>query len=668
MPKQTTKQKNTQRPAYRRGQPLVLLLTTVVAILAASIPVSAPALADWQLNRKLNSLEYKQQYGHWEIVNLPEEFRLNTVHAALLPTGKVLLVAGSGNNRELFDAYSNEGSIAVLKTAVFDPKTQIVKLVPTPHDLFCAGHAFTQDGNLLVAGGTSGYELLEGEVKKPAGSMTIHNEDPSSSPRTLKKGTKFTNASGKVYVSTEEVRVEPAVKHDFGQGNVTIHHSSAQVFVEAVEADPSYITSKREHYAIEGMQGADKQNIYGQGGPMTLGKQDYRGDEKAFEFDPFTETYVQVGSMKESRWYPSLPLLTNGQILAVSGLDNAGIITETTEYYDPETKQWTWGPSRPFPTYPAMFRTQDPDVLFFSGSNSGYGPADKGRQPGFWNIKTNSFTPVEGLREPHILETSASVVLPPKKGSNDGSQSQRVMVAGGGGIGESILSTARTDIIDLARPDARYVPGPDLPDSLRYLNLTVMPSDEVFATGGSRDYRAKGNSYSYKAFSINPSNYQITPMADELIGRSYHAGSLLLPDGRVLVFGDDPLFGDKNNTVSGKFEQRLEIFTPPQFFRGEQPQLHGLDRQQVSRGQQLKLNTAGSGDAIRTARLIPPSSSTHVTNIEQRSVAAIVKQDGFNLTIDIPKDENLLPNGWYMLFVVTADGLPSEAKMVQVVR
>jgi hypothetical protein len=652
---------------YRRGSPLALLLTTLVALLIASSPMSVPALATWHHELKINSLEYKRTHGYWETLNIPEAFKLNTIHAALLPTGKVLLVAGSGNNRDNFNQFHDEGKIAVLKTAVLDPSTGHIKLVDTPNDLFCSGHALLQSGSLLVAGGTSGYELLEEEVKKPAGAMIIHNENPDSPVKVFKKGTRFTNQAGKVYVSTEDVIVHPAHKMDHGQGNVMIHHSSARVFVEAVAEDTSYVTDKMEHYSIEGLQGSDAQNIYGQGGPMTRKKQDFRGDDKAYEFDPIQEKYVQVGDMKESRWYPSLPVLTDGRVLAVSGLDNAGIITETTEYYDPTTKQWTWGPNRAIPTYPALFRTQNPDVLFYSGSNAGYGPEDKGREPGFWNVRDNTFTPVAGLRQQDILETSASVALPPKQGSNDGNQSWRVMVAGGGGVGESTLVTDRTDIIDLSAANPRYVPGPQLPDPVRYLNMTVTPWDEVFATGGTRDYRAKGNSYSYKSFSYNPTTGSITMLAESPVGRGYHSGSLLLPDGRILVFGGDPLFGDKANTQTGKFEQRIEIFTPPQFFRGTAPELRGQNNQQIARGSQLNFET-NNGANIRSARLIAPSSATHVTNIEQRSVAAIVANNNGKLTIDIPQDQNLLPNGWYMLFVVDGNGMPSKAKMVQVIR
>jgi hypothetical protein len=650
-----------------RGKPFFLFAATLIALIIASFPVSLPAFAEWRHETKVNSLEYKQKHGHWQLIDLPEEFRLNTIHAATLPTGKVLLVAGSGNNQDNFNQYSNEGSIKVLKTVVFDPETMKVKSVETPNDLFCSGHAFLQGGNLLVAGGTSGYEVLEGSVKKPGGPMVLHNEDPDSKPRIFPKGTRFVSPSGKVYVSTEEVKLEPAHKMDHGRGKVMIHHSSAKVFVEAEKEDASYVTDKNEQYKIEGLTGSDTRNIYGQGGPMTLNKQDFRGDEKTYEFDALTEQYVRVGDMKESRWYASLPVMTNGDVLAVSGLDNIGVITETTEWYDPVSKQWRWGPNRPFPTYPALFRTPNPDVLFFSGSNAGYGPADKGREPGFWNVKTNAFHPVSGLRDTHILETSASVMLPPQNASNDGSQSWRVMVAGGGGIGESELVTKRTDTIDIMAPDPRYTPGPDLPAALRYINMTVTPWDEIFAAGGTADYRSKGNSYSYKSVMINPTTGRVTPMADELVGHGYHSGSVLLRDGRILVFGNDPLFTDKDNTQQGRFEQRLEIFTPPQFFHTKRPVATGVNGTDVKRGQTLQLHSEDP-QAISYARLIPPSSTTHVTNIEQRSVGVVVRHTSHGVSVELPKDQNLLPNGWYMLFVVNASGMPSVAEMVRVVR
>ncbi|HEX8182687.1 MAG TPA: galactose oxidase early set domain-containing protein [Candidatus Saccharimonadales bacterium] len=655
-----------QPAGVRRGQPFVLLITTILALLFASAPISVPALAEYEHNQQINDPAYIKEKGRWDIIDLPEEFRINTIHAALLPTGKVLLVAGSGNNEENFNKFHEDGKIAVLRTVVFNPEDNSVKNVVTPEDFFCGGHSMLQSGNLLVAGGTSGYEKLEGKVSKPAGSMTIHNEDPDSQQRTFKKGTKFISPAGKAYISTNDVVVEPASKMDHGDGDVMIHHSSATVFVEAEKADVSYITKGQNQYQIEGLKGSDVQNIYGQAGPMTLNKQDFRGDNVSYEFDPVREEYVKTSDLNVSRWYPTLTTLTDGNVIATSGLDNAGVITTTTEEYNPATKKWTLGPNQQFPTYPALFRTQNPDVLFYSGSSAGYGPVDKGRSPGFWNYKSNTFSPVAGLRQQNILETSGSVALPPAKASNDGSQSHRIMVAGGGGIGESPLATARTDIIDLSNAQPHYTPGPDLPAALRYLNLVVTPWDEVIANGGSANYRAKDNSYSKQTFSIDPATNKITPLADELVGRSYHSGSLLLPDGRIIVFGNDPLYSDKDNTAPGKFDQRLEIYTPPQLYRGDRPTLTGGPAlQQVQRGQTLSY-AFSNASTIRTGRMIPPSSTTHVTNVEQRSIGVIVKQENDQVTFTLPGDKNLMPNGWYMLFAVNESGTPSIAKMIQV--
>ncbi len=196
----------------RRGQPLFLFVGTIIAIIVASTPISVPAISDYRHNRMINSTEYKQKYGYWQTIELPEEFRINTIHAAMLPTGKVMLVAGSGNDQKSFNEYYENGNLHVLKTVLFNPATNEIKAVDTPSDLFCSGHAFLQSGNLLVAGGTSGYELLSGEVKKSTGVITLHNEDPDSKPVTYKKGTKFISEKGMTYISKKEVTVDPATK------------------------------------------------------------------------------------------------------------------------------------------------------------------------------------------------------------------------------------------------------------------------------------------------------------------------------------------------------------------------------------------------------------------------------------------------------------------------
>jgi hypothetical protein len=666
MPKKTsTSSKTKKSDALRRGQPKILVLVTIIALILASLPATVPATISLIHQHKIDSIGYEKKYGHWQILNIPKVFRVNTVHAAMLPTGDVLLVAGSGNNIKNFDTYQDTGMISVLKSAVLNPVTMQMKIVDTPSDLFCGGHAMLASGNLLVAGGTSGYEQLT-DLTKPAGGMIIHNENPDDKTRILKRGTKFVSSSGKVYLSTQTVTLKPATKTINPNGSVSVIHSTTTVFVQAAVGSKSYLANKGLHYDIAGLTGLNKQNIYGQGEAMTLNQQNFRGDNKSYEFDPWTEKYVATGDMNVARWYPSLPVLTNGNVLAVSGLDNTGQITTTTEEFNPETKTWTLGQNMAFATYPALFRTQNPDVLFYTGSNAGYGPVNTGRTPGFWNYVTDSFKPVKGLQDPTVTETSNSVVLPPSEGSNNGSQSSSIMIAGGGGIGNSNVATNRTDIINLASANPHYVPGPNLPSPLRYVNMTVTPWDQIFMSGGTRYYRAKHNSYSYKTGMIDPTNGKIYPMANELVGRGYHSGSLLMPNGQILVFGNDPLYSDKNDTIPGTFEQRIEMYTPPELYDSKAPVVSAKYGQKVHRGQTITYKTTEASD-IKTVRLIPPSSSTHVTNLAQRSIAAVVTHKAGKISVTLPSSVNVLTDGWYMLFAVNQHGTPAHAVMIQVV-
>ncbi|MER5355908.1 galactose oxidase-like domain-containing protein [Kitasatospora sp. NPDC002551] len=628
-------------------------LGSTVALTVAGM--NAPAVLgfanDQYHHYVINRPAYKAEYGHWQTLVLPAEFRINAIHAALLRTGKVLIIAGSGNNQKNFDA-------GTFKSLLWDPAANTYKAVPTPADMFCGGHTALPDGRMLVAGGTRRYEALDGAVKKAAGTMRVRNEDPDAA-HSLPRGTVFRAPDGREYVSTDDLVVPAATKTGAGAATV-VKAGEARVFAEAVAAGPESVLDSPAQYTVKGLTGADARNVYGMAERMTLEKQDYQGIRAAFEFNPDTEMYEQVTDMAYARWYPTLTGLGDGRVVTVSGLDDTGQILSgnDNEIYDPASRTWSKAPDRYFPTYPSIFLTAS-GKLFYSGSNAGYGPADKGREPGLWDLTDNSFHPVPGLRDPQLTETSSSVLLPP-------AQAQKVMVLGGGGVGESPLSTARTDIADLTAAQPAFTPGPDLPaGGTRYLNSVILPDDTVFTTGGSRDYRGKHRSDLLKAQTYHPDSNTFTTAAEPTVGRNYHAEALLLPDGRVAVLGSDPLFNDRANTEPGTFEQRIEIYSPPYLFRGERPRV--TDAPAAARLGGTARVTTPAPDGIATAKLVRPSSVTHATDVEQRSVALdITARTADGVTLTLPANPNLLPPGWYMLFVTDAAGTPSQARWIQV--
>ena len=88
--------------------------------------------------------------GEW--TTLPSLMPINPIHAGLLRTGKVLVVAGS----------ENDATITTYRAALFDPSTGATSVQSLPWDLFCNALSFLPDGRALVVGGTLQYDPFRG--------------------------------------------------------------------------------------------------------------------------------------------------------------------------------------------------------------------------------------------------------------------------------------------------------------------------------------------------------------------------------------------------------------------------------------------------------------------------------------------------------------------------
>ncbi|MGW0571225.1 galactose oxidase-like domain-containing protein [Streptomyces tauricus] len=637
----------------RRARRIAIGAAVVLALAGMNGPALYRFGSEQYHEYKINRPEYKAENGKWDIVEFPEKYRLNTIHAALLHTGKILLIAGSGNNQDNFDAKKFD-------TRIWDPVKKTIKKVPTPADLFCTGHTQLPNGNLLIAGGTKRYEKLKGDITKAGGLMVVHNENPDE-PITLPAGTRFSGKeNGKTFVSKDPVVVERAKKiFDKATGKFLRNEPGlGRIYVEAQKSGAKYETGTQDNYRVQGLSGADARNTYGIAQKLALDKKDFQGIKDAYEFDPVAEKYIKVDPMNEARWYPTLTTLSDGKILSLSGLDEIGqLVPGKNEVYDPKTKKWTYTDGvRQFPTYPAISLMQN-GKLFYSGANAGYGPDDVGRDPGIWDLETNKFKKVKGMSDPKLLETAGTVLLPP-------AQDEKYMVIGGGGVGESKLSSKKTRIIDLLADNPKFTDGPEMEKGTRYPQYSILPDDDVLVSGGSEDYRGRGDTNILQARMYDSKTNEFTRVADPLVGRNYHSGSILLPDGRVMFFGSDSLYADKANTKPGKFEQRVEIYTPPYLFQGSRPTLSGGPKT-IERGESAAF-TSKHSSSIKSARLIRPSASTHVTDVDQRSIALDFEKTKDGIEVTVPKSRNLVESGWYMLFVTDDQGTPSKAQWVKI--
>ena len=637
----------------RRGRRLLGVLVGVLVfcgVLAANVPTVGATVTGWVRHYQITQKAYEAKYGLWTKLNIPVKFRVNGIHSTLLYNGDVLIMAGSGNNQ----AYFNAGTF---KTLLLNPVTMQEKLIPTPWDLFCAGHIELPDGNILLAGGTARYENLN--PTNAGGSMTIVNNDVTQ-PWALPKGTIFTAPNGAQFKSAFALTIAKATqKIDPATGQAVVTASQQNVWVDAVKKGKGSLENSGKQYQIQGLLGPQANTeLYGVGTAMTLQKQNFFGTNDAYIYNVKEEKFVKVNSMNYARWYPTLAEMGNGMDMAMSGLNNVGQITMNSESFNPSTNTWTVGPSRGFPTYPATFLTES-GQLFFTGSNSGYGPATAAwRTPGFWNVNTNVFTPVPGIPDPEDLETSASVLLPP-------AQKQTFMVLGGGGVGQSNLSTARTALIDTSAPNPHWVQGPNLAEPTRYPITVLLPNDEVLATGGSKYYRGMHGSDNRDTRIYNVATNSFSWAANSITGRDYHSGGILLPNGSVLTLGGNPLFGNKQDTEPQTFNQEIDVYYPPYMFQGGRPAIESAPQvMDPARSYLVKVNDPAS---IQYLRLMRPDNPTHVTDVNARSIAVSFTQAGNGyLRITIPSNSNVIPPSYYMLFAVNGKGVPSAGYWIQV--
>jgi len=228
----------------------------------------------------------------------------------------------------------------------------------------------------------------------------------------------------------------------------------------------------------------------------------------------------------------------------------------------------------------------------------------------------------------------------------------KIMYAGGGFV------TNTAEVIDLNVTPRVWKWTGSMAYPRRHLNLTVLPTGEVLATGGTGG--TGGNDLTqavHPAEVWNPTTGQWTTLASNVVSRGYHATSILLPDGRVLHSGS----GDAAEQVD---ERNAEIFSPPYLFRGSRPVITGL-KPEIRYGISTKVFTSDPA-AITRVTLVRLGAATHAFDMGQRFQQLAFTRITGGIKLTIPGNRNRTPPGHYMLFVLDTLQVPSIGAIVQV--
>jgi Domain of unknown function (DUF1929) len=220
-------------------------------------------------------------------------------------------------------------------------------------------------------------------------------------------------------------------------------------------------------------------------------------------------------------------------------------------------------------------------------------------------------------------------------------------------------SSKTTFVLDTTQTSPAWVQTPSMVNPRSFFNLVTLPDDTVLAVGGETDKNG-GNIANavYAAELWSPQTQVWTTMSSMHTPREYHSTALLLPDGRVVVSGMGADFGNVTD------EKTAEFFSPPYLFKGARPVITQAPAQ-IQYGTNFFLATP-DGATIASAALIRTGAATHFFDQNTRFVPVTYQQAAGGLTISAPTNAGLAPPGYYMLFIINGNGVPSVAPIVRV--
>ncbi|GEM86553.1 fibronectin type III domain-containing protein [Meiothermus granaticius] len=436
--------------------------------------------------------------------------------------------------------------------------------------------------------------------------------------------------------------------------------------------------------------------------------------------DPNGQLTLNGGYNVGGRWYPSVITLSSGKLLINGGLgyfgnpyQNDGVTswytgvgnsggdglpkTKTPPYgdnvipevWDTTTNTLTQLTGARMDTlfsydhyYPWMFQDPyNPNQAFMAGGET---------TAGYLNVTgTGYWTDVMSNALAYRHYGSAAMYQPGK-----------ILLVGGGGLpNDTPPKPSRKDATVLTLSPGNTVSvqptANDMIAGRTHTDATLLPNGQVWVNGGNTD----GANWStanavYTSEMWDPTTLAFTPMATATQPRIYHATATLMQDGTVLTVGG----GGDGTTGCGATDAHgvptagltcginqfnAEIYYPPYLFKPDgslapRPTLlsltspsgtDGYGHPRVRAGDSLTLTTDRPAGNIARVTFLKLGSTTHAFNMGQNfNELTISSPSGNTLRVSAPGNYNVAPPGYYFLFVLDADGVPSVAQIVQMSR
>jgi hypothetical protein len=362
----------------------------------------------------------------------------------------------------------------------------------------------------------------------------------------------------------------------------------------------------------------------------------------AFLFDPPTLTFSHATDLNLPRFYTTGISLGDGRVMTLFGTDrNAGTRVASFEVFTPGgAGSWSAPETLPFDYlyYPWTFVLPGGE-LFIAGPQKPARRVDWTATP-VVDSPARQFNQVFSQRGVNMDGTAVLLPLRPP------AYAPRVLIAGGNG-GDTQQSA---EWIDLSAATPAWQALPNMNVARDNLNSVLLPDGQLLIVGGTLGGGPDGGPVETFDPEDPAAGFKLGPSIQHI--RQYHSAALLLADGSVLIGGDP-------NGANTPHERYL----PPYFFKAR-PAINSAPTN-VAYGANFTVDTTQAAD-IAEVVLLRPGAVTHAFNMAQRYVGcAIVSAAGASVQATAPPDGSVAPPGYYFLFVVNGERVPSEGVWIK---
>ena len=531
--------------------------------------------------------------------------------------------------------------------------------------LFCAGHAWTEFGDLVIAGGNSwnenfGLNSYDG--------LWVWNPE----------------ATGAAW-APQGVSETPAFK-DLNVGHYAtfgawVYHGAMLKprWYATVKTTPRYTVGAFTYSAVLFFGGSDD--------PLAISNPLENPSWNSYE------AYWVAGS-------PDATIGASGLLLDNRNDPGTTVGGEAGVFKGPATSTATDAAlySESLIYYAHIFQLTNGQFFMAGMASKSARLTDHGANPGQWTL-TPGYT-LQGAWQKERMYGS-SIMFP----NWDGTENRVLRVGGANYLGATLTTTDETQTIQADNSGADWVTGPELNYSSMEQNLVITPDADIYLFGGTYksftppdiagavvDYHTKAQRLSIGASTGYASEWELLYWSPAEAYRNYHSTAMLLPDGRVFTGGGDASMvvidpnepsHAHNPSASEHPGYDYEVFHPRYLRPTETPSvtfprpvITGFSVSIVSGAYPVAYSTSytvtcaepSASRSLSHVVLMAPGSRTHHIDFSENyykpATQSVTSRTTINFTM--PASDSVIPRGFYMLFVLDDNRVPSEAIWIKV--